>query len=183
MKNFDLKKYLIENKLTINSRLNEGKQVGTLYHWTDFESLYHIINSNLLISNETTDDESKRTKSEKKCISFTRSKNKSQFLIAQEGQCALIIDGDKLSNNYKINPHHDINPHFYGNDEFDEEQYDEMEERVCGKDIKNLSNYIIKVIFDEESIEGSDQNKKEFKKALNIVKKKNIPFEIIKNNN
>jgi hypothetical protein len=180
--NFDAKQWLVENKITTQSRLreiNEGKQVGTLYHWTDFESLYHIIKSNSLISNQTTDFNSKRkTNSEEKCISFTRSKDKNQFLISQDSPCVLVLDGNKLSNNYKINPTHDINPHFYGDDEFDEEEYDEMEERVCGKDIKNLDKYIINIIFDEKNIKGSYQNEKEFKKVLSIVKKKNIPFEI-----
>ena len=159
--------------------LNEGKQVGILYHWTDFLNLYSIINSNSLKSNITTDFNSKRlTKSEEKCISFTRSKNKSQFLISQDSQCALILDGNILSNNYKISPHHDVNPH-YGDDEDDYEVYDEMEERICGIDIKNLDRYITGIIFDKESIKSSSQNKKEFKKCLSIVKKKNIPYEIV----
>jgi len=31
MKNFDLKKYLVENKLTINSKLNETYSTGDIY--------------------------------------------------------------------------------------------------------------------------------------------------------
>jgi hypothetical protein len=158
--------------------LNEGKQVGTLYHWTSFKSLYHIIDSNKLISTSTTDFNSKRTKYEEKCISFTRSKNKNQFYISQYSQCVLLLDGSKLSNNYKITPHHDVNSHFSNDDEFDEEQYDEMEERVCGRDINNLNKYIIKIIFYNKEIKGSSQNEKEFKEVLNLIKKENIPYEI-----
>jgi hypothetical protein len=159
--------------------ITEGKQVGTLYHWTSYKNLYSIINLNSLIPSLTTDFNSERkTKSEEKCISFTRSKDKSQFLISQDSPCVLILDGDKLSNNYKITPNHDINPHYEDDNEYDYEEYDEMEERVCGREIKNLDKYIINIIFDEKSIKGSYQNEKEFKKCLRIVKKKNIPYEI-----
>ena len=54
-----------------------------------------------------------------------------------------------------------------------------MEERICVKDIKDLNNYIIKIIFYKESIEGSSQNEKEFKKCLSLITKNNIPYEIV----
>jgi hypothetical protein len=155
--------------------LKEAKQVGILYHYCQFSDLYPIIKSNLLKASETTDfDDDSINNPQTKCISLTRSKNKDQFLISYESDCALVLDGDKLSNNYKISPHHDPNQLNYG-----DEEHDEMEERICGKDIKDLNNYIIKIIFYKESIEGSSQNEKEFKKCLSLITKNNIPYEIV----
>lgn len=155
--------------------LKEAKQVGILYHYCQFSDLYLIIKSNLLKASETTDFiNNKISNPQTKCVSLTRSKNKDQFLISYESDCVLVLDGDKLSNNYKISPHHDPNQLYYV-----DEEHDEMEERICGKDIKNLNNYIIKIIFYKENIKGSFQNEKEFKKCLSLITKKNISYEIV----
>ena len=68
--------------------LYEAKQVGILYHYTENWLLEQIIDSNMLEGP----------------VSFTRSKDKETvFWIGAE--CSLVVDGDKLSNNYKIRPY------------------------------------------------------------------------------
>ena len=122
--------------------LNEGKQVGILYHYTENWLLQQIIESNTLLSP----------------VSFTRSKDKTTvFWIGAE--CALVIDGNKLSNNYKIRPHQSRDEE--GN------YFDEMEERV-DKNVTDLNKYLIKVIFfkQDPKIEG-------------LLEEKNIPYEIV----
>jgi len=131
--------------------LNEAKQVGTLYHYTENWLLEQIIESNTL----------------RAPVSFTRSKDKKTvFWIGAE--CALVVDGDKLSTAYKIRPYQS----------YDEEGrfFDEMEERV-DKNITNLNKYLIKVILyrSEDTRRGiSTVSEIEF-----LLKEKNIPYEIM----
>ena len=121
--------------------LNEAKQVGTLYHYTENWLLEQIIESNTLQAP----------------VSFTRSKDK-KTVSWLGAECSLAIDGDKLSNNYKISPYRDNDGE--GN------PFDEMEERV-NKDITNLNKYIIKVILYESNPE-----------IESLLKEKNIPYEL-----
>jgi hypothetical protein len=95
--------------------LNEGKQVGILYHYTENWLLQQIIESNTLLSP----------------VSFTRSKDKTTvFWIGEE--FALVIEGNKLSNNFKIRP--------YQSRDEEDNYFDEMEERV-DKNIVDFENY------------------------------------------
>lgn len=111
--------------------LNEGKQVGTLYHWTDIYHSYDIV-SNDFLKGYLTD-----TFKDQPGISFTRDKNfiKSKPKLRNKPEICFVIDGDKLSNSYKIQPFQD--PKI---------KKDEMEEKVLTDGIKNFSNYVIKVI-------------------------------------
>lgn len=143
------------------NKLDEGKQVGSLYHFTLLKNLSSIIQNNTLIASNTTDFINKKLKLQ--CISLTRTPNKKQFSISNESECILILDGDKLSNNYKITPYHDPNQYY-----FSDEEYDEMEERIC-KDIVNLSKYIIKIILYKTDSE-----------IESLLQEKNIPYKIIK---
>jgi hypothetical protein len=106
--------------IKLTDLLNEGKQVGTLYHYTENWLLKQIIETNTLLAP----------------VSFTRSKDKETvFWIGAEA--ALVVDGDKLSTRYKIRPYqsHDEEGRFF----------DEMEERV-DKNIVNLNKYLIKIV-------------------------------------
>ena len=137
----------------------EGKQVGTLYHFTSLKNLSSIIENNILIASNTTDFINKKLKLQ--CISLTRTPNKTQFAISQDSEALIVLDGDKLSNNYKITPYHDPNQYY-----FSDEEYDEMEERIC-KDIINLNKYIIKIILFKTNPELEP-----------LLREKNIPYEI-----
>ena len=128
------------DSLTGNS-LNEGPQFGVLYHYTEY--LLDILNKNIL----------------RGPISLTRSRD--SFVKVWKGNVPiLVLDKDKLRNNYKIRLYQD----------YDDEgrTADEMEE-IIDRDVTNLNKYIIKVILPKPN--------KEYEDAL---KEKGIPYEIDK---
>jgi len=82
--------------------LKEAKQVGTLYHFTSFDSLKNILQSNTIKGSWGNEGV------KGKYVSTTRDKNlwkTDPNLGAEELQVALVLDGDKLSNKYKIRPY------------------------------------------------------------------------------
>jgi len=111
--------------------LNEGKQVGLLYHWTDLVGSLNIISQDFL-KGYLTD-----TFKEQPAISFTRDKNfyKGKNKLATKPEICFVVDGDKLSNHYKIQPFQD--PKI---------KKDEMEEKVLTKGIENFSQYVVKIL-------------------------------------
>jgi hypothetical protein len=136
--------------------LNEAKQVGTLYHYTMLDRLKNIIISNTLEASTPEDTGSTHKDYSGPAISFTRTKYKPQSIVTNESDAALVIDGNKLSNNYKSIPFQDS-----------EIPDDEMEERIYNKNITNLNKYIIKVILYESDPE-----------IESLLKEKNIPYEL-----
>jgi hypothetical protein len=162
--------------INILKEITEGKQVGTLYHYTSIESLYNIIKQNTLIPSIRDNT-----------VSLTRSKNQ-DFTHAQENSI-IVLDGDKLSNNYKITPHHDM---AWNNDVQDDRDTpidrfqrdffeDEKEERIKGP-ITNLNKYLLKVIIiriqrikDPELLQDMNYS---IDLLINLLKEKNIPYEI-----
>jgi hypothetical protein len=135
--------------------LNEGKQVGLLYHWTDLMGSLNIISQNFL-KGYLTDTFQKQPS-----VSFTRDKNfyKGKNKLATKPEICFVVDGDKLSNHYKIQPFQD--PKI---------KKDEMEEKVLTKGIENFSQYVTKVIiiknrFNKSSAYSPDQIEDKWKKA------------------
>ena len=154
--------------------INEGKQVGTLYHWTNNSNLLNILNTNTLVPNYTEGGGIHKDQSGP-YVSFTRSKDKNQFTIAEEANALLIIEGDKLSNNYKIIPFQDYGSDYELSDDVGD-QFDESEERIYKKTIKNLDKYLIKVILYKNIENFWGENK--FNECIELLKEKNIPYEI-----
>ena len=135
--------------------LKEAKQVGVLYHFTDFNLLKNILTQNIMIGSFGNQDVKGRY------ISTTRDKNfyKSEpNLGAEELQAALIFDGDKISNKYKIRPYA-YEPYRY----FDRSGA-EAEELILlpGRDFKDVKSYLLGVLLLEpnKSIESLLQKKK-----------------------
>jgi hypothetical protein len=100
MKKSELKQIIKEE---IQKVLNEGKQIGTLYHFTDVDALLDILKSNKMMAFPRSgmgDDRNFYY------ISFTRNKN--MFLnkpkLYADIEVALVLDGDMLSNKYKFEP-------------------------------------------------------------------------------
>lgn len=86
--------------------LTERKQVGILYHWTYAAYLEPIFSRDMLVSSY-------------KYVSFTRNKNfrfSSDIFNENARAVRLVIDGDKLSDRYKIEPY----SHPYVHDEYEE---------------------------------------------------------------
>jgi hypothetical protein len=177
-------------KYIISYKLFEGKNIGILYHFTSIENLMEIINNNELIGGLDRDSD----------ISLTRDKN---FIdtsgaagLGCNSECRIVIDGNKLSNNYKIKPHNA----FSDGDVFDDSVMSvaarpfrslgwfnnkefivgpESEERVLTTVIKNIKNYIIKVdfIFGEKNniFRGSGPTEEE----LDVLRQNKIKFNLI----
>jgi hypothetical protein len=164
--------------IDILKEINEGKQVGILYHWTNNNNLLNILNTNTLVPNYTEGGGMHKDQSGP-YVSFTRSKNKNQFTIAEEANTLLIIDGNKLSNNYKIIPFQDYGSDYKSDYEPSDDvgnQFDESEERIYKKTIKNLNKYLIKVILYKNIENFWGENK--FNECIELLKEKNIPYEI-----
>ena len=103
--------------------IHEGKQVGTLYHFTNFEGLNGILSSNLL---KVGDDANFETGGNIGNVSLTRDKNLWYFSFRLE------LDGDKMSDKYKITPYQ-----WNGGDQ-EAEEYIE-------RDISDISSYLLSI--------------------------------------
>jgi hypothetical protein len=149
------------DQVRINN-LQEGKQVGLLYHYTTANGLKGILQSNKINTSEEN-----YLGNELYYISFTRNKNfhkkGAKFGVSTEYRIAL--DGDKLSNKYKIKPFAyipgwdiedsweldwlDDEPENVRRDFFNATgDYDEQEERIFFKNdsgIDNIKKYILAV--------------------------------------
>lgn len=127
------------------SKFPEAKQVGILYHYTSLQGLLNIIRTNHLRAS---------TPNNKFVISFTRDKNfhKSNNRYIGSMQVSIIIDGNKLSNKYKITPYQDLATKadvITNKLKWDKES----EETVVGeKGITNIKNYILGVRIHPEFI-------------------------------
>ena len=90
--------------------LKEAKQVGTVYHYTTFEAGLKILKSNQLKSSDAADSTNAKPVF---AVSFTRDKrfhnnhnvgfDVSSF--GQRPQVRFTVDGDKLSNKFKVQPY------------------------------------------------------------------------------
>ena len=115
----------IGQRLRRIEKIIEGKQVGTLYHFTSLVNLFKILDDNVLRSSESNG-----------YLSLTRDFY-SHKTIARTYSCCLVLDGDKISNNYKLEPFQDS----YFGTSIKKKIQDEKEERLF-KDLKNLNKYV-----------------------------------------
>ena len=126
----------------------EGKQVGTLYHFTNADKFIHILKENSLKSSRRQPDSGYGGYW---YISFTRDKNFNKVPMGSISGTAIvfIVDGDKLSNKYKIEPFN-----YYNYADKSNPERVEAEERVVGKgiyaiegiEIPNFLDYVTKII-------------------------------------
>lgn len=81
--------------------INESKQVGIIYHYTSIDSMFSILNDDNI--NPSFPDKTGYY------ISFTRDKNflNRNFNLIGNGEinCRFVVDGNKISNNYKVEPY------------------------------------------------------------------------------
>jgi len=97
--------------IDILKEITEGKQVGTLYHYTTFQNAVEILSKNCL----HTRTYGISSPYGKEVISFTRNKNFHDinklfwFRVAgnREVNVRLALDGNKLSNTYHLEPTRD----------------------------------------------------------------------------
>ena len=157
---------LQENILRIKEMMgviNEGKQVGMLYHYTSEDGLKSILETNRINVSEE-----HYLGKELYFISFTRNKNfhKKEMKWQVKTDYRITLDGDKLSDKYKIKPcaytpgwNYEDNweydwledePESVVKDFFNQTgDYDEQEERIYFKNenggINNIKKYIISI--------------------------------------
>ena len=151
----------------------EGKQVGILYHYTSLKNLIKIIKSNNLINGRNTNGD---------YIGICFSRNKF-FHIPNEYsapsntslECRLVINGDKLSNDYKINP---VNDALLDSDEEKKCRNisTESEERIKDESIIDIKKYIISVDIFKTAFYPEEGNIKRIRLNNNII-------DILINNN
>ena len=156
--------------------VKEGKQVGVLYHYTSLKSALLILEHNELkpykqvCGNENSSERFNY-------VSMTRDNHFHRLArIIQGIQCRFIIDGDKLSHNYKITPYNDFEQYSFYKGRYGHRPYnDEQEERIKGS-IKAIKNYIIKI----QIIKDETFNKEKLEHYIDELGKF-CPIEIIEN--
>lgn len=84
-------------------KIQEAKQVGKLYHYTSIANLMRILDTDVL------QPHGKKTGKNNKFNSFTRNRNFHARDDTQsvDTEARLVIDGDKLSNLFKVKPYSD----------------------------------------------------------------------------
>ena len=164
--------------------LREAKNIGDLYHFTSAKNAIAIMDDNKLgkiLPDKSWDFFSKK-KTQKPIISFTRNKNfyKAYRAIGAPLHSYFIVDGKKLSQNYKIKPHHDKTALFspYKEDSEAEERVEKLIPNFITKYVKTL--VIIKANFEDEAWADnvamwepdSEWGNKDPKDLINILKNK-----------
>ncbi len=148
--------------------INEGKQVGNLYHFTPIKKIIPILDSQILLPNSENQ------------ISTTRRPNMdvSGFMKMQMGRSNIIrltLDGDKISTKYKIRPY------VY----FDNEEYPEGEDLGEEQIIVNGENfpflpYLKRIDIFINSEKSYQKEEKIINEVINLLDKMNIPYNIYK---
>jgi len=173
-------------KEEINNVLNEGKQIGTLYHFTDVDALLDILKSNKMMAFPRSgmgDDQNFYY------VSFTRNKNLfiNKSKLYTDIEIALVLDGDMLSNKYKFEP--------FNSSETSKPEYEErikIPATSSNKDIENIKKYLKGIIIlghtkafkDVEWISGPksgtiEKRKERINNLIRDIKKyTNIPIEV-----
>lgn len=89
--------------------LTEAKQVGTLYHATTIDNLLMILKDNELISNPKIKKTENGEIIDVHSLGISTSRNK---LFMYNGSIELMLDGNKLSEKYKVIPYNYFDDHF-----------------------------------------------------------------------
>ena len=151
MKNSLLEMYKLEKRIAfLEKKVFEAKQVGTLYHVCTLEAYLNWIEPKDML--QASGKYYNWVYGDNDYVSFTRDK---YFVVGTKSVqnssvlVQLVIDGDKLSENYKIGPYNDFafGPNGEHIDDGDTANYREKEE-ACKGPIKNLSKYIKEIRVD-----------------------------------
>lgn len=153
--------------------MNESKQLGTLYHYTTLLGLVKILTTNTMKKAIGIDASNPNAF---QGVSLTRNKN----LNFENGAVRINLDGDKISNIYKIEPFNAWSNHekiaSRNNDQRRLNtmiQKREQEERVHG-DLKNARSYIKSISFSTEL-----EYKRGYDKANKTLARKNMNLDTL----
>jgi len=141
-------------KPILENIINERKNIGIVYHFTDLHGLVSIVNDNRInISNAT--------RRYRGSVSTTRDKNFSKHrsgkTIGAWPFFAIVLDGNRLSDRYQVRSNDDTVGKWGNIDLVDRYNWgDEMEETWYGDILKkdrgfaNVKKYIIKIIITKQ---------------------------------
>jgi hypothetical protein len=162
--------YNLDSKVT---PLSEAKQVGVVYHFTNYPSLVGIIKNGFKLNSNI-----------QPYVSFTRNKRMKSDTISQSVR--ITVDGDKLSNKYKFEPYADTKAG-YGRNSADEseervslERYPEgvdISKAIKSIEIKKPSATYSSGFDDEEGFEPPSLLA--YEQVLKILNAKNIEFKLV----
>jgi len=153
--------------MNFNTYLNEAKQVGILYKYINLPMLVKILNADCLFPNLY----KQPIPGEKQLISgvsLTRLGNKQQ-MRTWYGRAMIAINGDILSNNYKLVPVDDVYLRYGKKSKPYDHQAEELVITPLG--IKPLSRYVDYILLQEEDFEVYTTPKKLFYLGSEIIKK------------
>lgn len=162
--------------------LDERKQVGTLYHFTSYNSMIQIIRSNMVLTTWQKDIQP--------YVSFTRNKNLQSDTI--EKQVRIVVDGDKLSDKYNISPHADLKAGYGRRGQDEAEERISLEKYPKGIDIKSsLINVDVldfrsyydfekygSFLDDEDGVREPPSNRT-YDALMKQLNAKNIPYKVV----
>jgi hypothetical protein len=154
--------------------IKEAKQVGTLYHFTDYCSMTQIVEDGLSMYSEF------------ERISFTRYKNFKAPDISK--QVRIAVDGTKLSNKYKIAPYSSTTAAFNRSAHSSKEEAEEFLE--IGEDNLDLSDYLLGIeVINKDVLDRSDNApyfktseravNKCYKDLIKALKVHNVPYKLV----
>jgi len=129
-------------------KLSEAKNIDDLYHFTSLNNAIKIIEDDYLGKQlpDKSWDFFSRKKVKKPIISFTRDKkfHKKYRAIGALIQVGFVVNAKKLSNNFKIKPHHDESALFspYKEDAEAEERVEKLIPRFVSKYVRSI--FVIK---------------------------------------
>lgn len=143
--------------LKLEKRIFEGKQVGEIYHVCTLDSYLKWIKPNDILG-ASGKYKNWLHNAETDWVSFTRNR---QFTVETDDVevenvlLQIVVDGDALSNSYRIGPYNDFAWDVEGkkDDTWDDPEERESEEAVKGP-IKNVSKYIKEIRFDVRSLDA-----------------------------
>jgi len=176
--------YTLISTLIQKENINEAKQIGDIYHFTDLETLYNMMNVHQKIEL----DKSYSSLASNSYYSFTRNPNL-LTLGDSKHQVRIELNGDKMSNKYKFEPYVDVDS---GEDDFNYSKNSPnfvAEERISSKYGNiDLTPYIENItIIDEEhflkylehkwsNTKYYNEMKNDYYSVIEWIKSLNIPL-------
>lgn len=173
--------------IDILKELNEAKQVGDIYHFTDIDTLALMIEN----KGEIVLDPSFSSFAAGKYYSFTRNPNLGT-LSEEKHHVRIKLDGDKMSNKYKFEPYADLDsdggsysknsPNYESEERINSEKYGEINLTPYIEEITiiNLDSFKEYLKSYRTGIEKYNEMLNDYNSVLNWFKSKNIPLKFSK---
>ena len=182
--------------IRLTDLLNEAKQVGTIYHYSTFEAGLKILKSNQLKSSDAADSTNAKPVF---AVSFTRDKrfhdnhvvDFSRSSFGNTAQLRFTINGDKLSNKFKVQPYSQQGPFSKDKKGFEAEERVVSDKQFSIPLLPYLESIDVLVEYKKPKDDGSDWDMEyDYKtyaplraEIVKFAQDKNIPINLIVNKN